>query len=193
VEFNADVYPCRSKGTHLSRNKHAPHGICANYSPPPTQERQLFGWLLLGRRTGSPGTALRFPPPVILHGIGHVNRLMRLRGSERLRSKRSSFRDTINQLYRDQAHSYVDDSRYLCAHRSLTNFRGTVAIFDVLQKPMCRHRLDAATVPLPFILPSLLRAPFALIRSLPPHADPRRLNLVSVPAGAPDAAWTIPR
>jgi hypothetical protein len=32
-----------------------------------------------------------------------------------LRSKRSSFRDTINHLYQVQAHSYVDDSRYLCS------------------------------------------------------------------------------
>jgi len=32
-----------------------------------------------------------------------------------LRSKRSSFRDTINHLYQGQAHSYVDDSRYLCS------------------------------------------------------------------------------
>jgi len=64
---------------------------------------------------------------------------------------------TIDKWERDprrvQAHSYVDDSRYLCNHQQLANLGSTVAIFDVLQKTMCRHWLDAAIVPRPFILP----------------------------------------
>jgi hypothetical protein len=54
------------------------------------------------------------------------------------------------------------DSRYLCNHQQLANLGGTVAIFDVLQKPLCRHWLDAAIVPRPFILPifSLTFSPF---------------------------------
>jgi hypothetical protein len=87
----------------------------------------------------------------------------RLRGGENLRSKRSSFRDTINHLHRVQSHSFVDGSRYVCSHQSLANFGSTVAVFGVLQKPMCRHRLDAAIVPRPFILPSassLIFSPF---------------------------------
>jgi hypothetical protein len=94
----------------------------------------------------------------------HVSRPIRdFAGS--LRSKRSSFRDTINHLYQVQAHSYVDDSRYLCNHQQLANLGGTVAIFDVLQKPMCRHRLDAAIVPRPFILPFASSLTFSPFRS----------------------------
>jgi hypothetical protein len=70
---------------------------------------------------------------------------------------RSSSATGLNPGYRTAAGSGVPVPPYPFGNQDSTTLTHTRAKKCVWQKPLCRHRLDAATVPRPFILPCVAR------------------------------------